>query len=323
MRSNKIKDMIRSVLPSTARKYARAAKAEEKRKVRRRVRKDLHSEDFDESKVDFRRDARLSNIVFGRRLGDKVNPLMRWCRAKTEGMDTDDALSYVRAILPASVIGDHAYSHWESVRKPRYWNGPGPQWSRQSFVDSNTFRLKRALAIAPDLHHVLNAEIKRRKMAGEPRRPLLGIHDVESFVNEVAWPVDYGAEYLFRIEWEVTLELIERIEKGGREAALPLCGDQCPCRTLLQSIEPCTFTPAAVVPSNVTIAVAPWSATVTVPDPLPFFVTISYSALRCMIGPKPTCSSKSCVPCSAALASGTMSCRLLNFFGSFSFGREN
>lgn len=214
MRSNKIKDMIRSVLPSTNRKGARRSKTAKKRYVRRGVRQDLHKEDFEESKADFNRDVQLYWVVWERRSADKLNHFMRWCKAKTKGMDTEEALGYVRGILPSSLIGDHAYGHWKTELRPRFvWHYVEPERQLQSFVDSTTFRLKRALAIAPDLHQALNAEIKRRKLEGEPRRLLRGVHDVEAFVRDIAGPPRY-------IEREVTLDLIERIEKGGREAAL-------------------------------------------------------------------------------------------------------
>lgn len=221
MRSNKIKDMIRSVLPATDRKGARRSKTAKKRHVRRRVRHDLYNEDFEESKADFRRDVRLFMVVRNRRGADKVNHFMRWCEAKTKGMDTEDALSYVRSILPSSLIGDHAYSHWEQHRKPRPWRFRfEPSQTLQSFVDSTTFRLKRALGVAPDLHHALNAEIKSRRLEGEPRRLLRGLHDVEAFVRDIAWPDKRGEDDLYYVERGVTLDLIGRIEKGGREAAL-------------------------------------------------------------------------------------------------------
>jgi hypothetical protein len=223
MKRDKIKDMIRSVLPSTARKGAREAKTARKRYVRRRVRLDLHAKDFDESNADFLRDVRLSHVVWMRRGADKLNSFLRWCEARTKGMDADEALGYVRAVLPSSVIGDHAYLHWEQRRKPRPYNygylRPNPNQSLQSFVDSMTFRLRRALAIAPDLHQALNAEIKERKVEGEPRRLLRGLHDVEAFVREVAWPDKRGADPYY-IERGVALDMNERVEKGGREAAL-------------------------------------------------------------------------------------------------------
>jgi hypothetical protein len=225
MRSNKVKDMIRSILPSKSRKGARADKALRKRGHRHGVRQDLVRPDVEESKIDVHRDAFLSDVVWDRRSADKLNHFMRWCKAKTKGMDTEEALDYVRGLLPSSLIGDHAYGHWEAVRKPRPWSSWTPRYPEreiQSFVDSTTFRLKRALGIAPDLHHALNAEIKRRKMEGEPRRPLRGVHDAEAFVRDIAWPLKRGEDDLFYVERRVTLDLVERIEKGGREAALPV-----------------------------------------------------------------------------------------------------
>ena len=231
MRKDKLKDMIRSILPSTSRRYARCAKAERKRHARRSVRIDLRSENLE---VDLRRDAYLSDIVGGRRGADKLNHFMRWCEAITEGMSTQQALDHVRAILPASLIGDHAYGHWESYRKRRRegarWLGYWERGSRriQSYVDSTTFRLRRAMAVDPNFHACLNAEIKRRKAAGEPRRLLAGVHDVATFVLAVARSIHAEAQYWrvgmpdpFGVERQTTLELLEKLErqKGGRKAA--------------------------------------------------------------------------------------------------------
>ena len=220
MRTNKTKDMIRSVLPSTARKGARHAKANRKRRVRRHVRQDLHREDF-EPKADLKLDARLSDVVWDRRGADKLNHFMRWCEAKTKGVDTDDALGYVRSILPSSLIGDHAYGHWKAHRmRHQFRFRYEPPQSLQSYIDSTTCRLKRALDVAPDLHHALNASIKREKVEGDPRRLLRGVHDVDAFVRDTAWPDKRGDDDLFYIERRVTRDLIDRVEKGGREAAL-------------------------------------------------------------------------------------------------------
>ena len=223
MRSNKTKDMIRSLLPSIYRQFARKAKSEQKRGLRRGLRQELRKEDFDDTKIDFGRDACVSDVVWHRRLGDKIRHFIRWCNARTEEMDTEDALSYVRSILPSSVIGDHAYGHWEDIRESRTYRRPWPEdrpQTRQSYIDSTTCRLKRALGIAPDLHQALNASIKRDTVESDPRRLLRGIHDVEAFVRAIAWPDKRGEDDLFSIERRVTRDLIARVEKGGREAAL-------------------------------------------------------------------------------------------------------
>lgn len=220
MRKDKLRDMIRSILPSMARRYARRAKAGRKRNIRRSVRNDLWNENFE---VDLHREAYLADVVRDRRGADKLNHFMRWCSAITEGMSTQEALDHVRAILPDSVIGDHAYGHWETFRKyrdkPRPWlvGWISPARREQSFLDSTTFRLRRALAVDPTLHARLNAEIKSRKVPEEPRRLLAGVHDVEAFVQAIT-------DCAFALERRLTLELIEQIErqKGGRKAAFLL-----------------------------------------------------------------------------------------------------
>jgi len=220
MRKDKLRDMIRSILPSMARRYARRAKAGRKRNARRSVRDDLRNENFE---TDLNREAYLSDVVRNRRGADKLNHFMRWCEAITEGMSTQEALDHVRAILPDSLIGDHAYGHWESFRKyrdePRPWLAGwiSPARREQSFLDSTTFRLRRALAVDPTLHARLNAEIKGHKVPEEPRRLLAGVHDVEAFVQAIA-------DCAFTLERRITLQLIEQIEKqkGGRKAAFLL-----------------------------------------------------------------------------------------------------
>jgi hypothetical protein len=190
--------MIRSVLPSTRRRYARQAKAMKNRAARRFVRFDLRAENF-------------------------------WCEAITEGMTTREALESIRAILPDSLIGDHAYGHWETHCRyrrdrqlPTYRERRGREV--QSFVDSTAFRLRRALVVDPTLHARINAEIKRRKLAGEARRLLAGVHEVEEFVRAIARYMRHDAPDPFAVERAITLELIEQIErqKGGRKAALLL-----------------------------------------------------------------------------------------------------
>ncbi|HEY3052538.1 MAG TPA: hypothetical protein VGK04_04030 [Thermoanaerobaculia bacterium] len=176
--------MIRSILPSKNREAARAAKALTNRGHRRSVRIDMHHEDSDETSRNLMRRASQSQNVMYRRWGDKLNHFMRWCEAITKGMTTEAALNYVCSILPSSLIGDHAYGHWETYRRHRDIRYPrrvdAASRRVQSFCDSTTFRLRRALTVAPNLHARLNETIKRRKQAGEPRRLLRGVHDVAS-----------------------------------------------------------------------------------------------------------------------------------------------
>jgi hypothetical protein len=85
---------------------------------------------------------------------------MRWCEAITDGMTKQEALDFVRAILPRDLIGDHGYGHWEDhVRYPRRSYLGFDELGRrrvQSVVDGMTFRLRRALALDPSMHGQLN-----------------------------------------------------------------------------------------------------------------------------------------------------------------------
>src|SRR5688500_19976832 len=121
IRPEKLQDMIRSILPCKNRETARKAKALETREVRRTVRNDLRHVDFEMTPVDLTRDADQWENVSDRRAGDKLNHFMRWCRAITKGMTAEEALAYVRRILPRNLIGDHAYFHWKAeIRRDHF-----------------------------------------------------------------------------------------------------------------------------------------------------------------------------------------------------------
>ncbi|MGZ4809016.1 MAG: hypothetical protein ACXV7D_06755, partial [Thermoanaerobaculia bacterium] len=119
------------------------------RSHRRAVSIDLRHEDFEETSQNLMRHAWHTQNVWSRRSNDKLNHFMRWCEAITEGMTMEEALGHIRSILPSSLIGDHAYGHWESYRKyrdrGRYVYNGWRKRSAQSFRDSTTFRLRRAL----------------------------------------------------------------------------------------------------------------------------------------------------------------------------------
>src|ERR1041385_9409359 len=104
MKKDKIKDMIRSILPSKARRAARIEKAKLNRRARRTVRADIKREDLSRAKL--LREPDFRAMVGNRRGADKLNHFMRWCDAITAGMSTEDALQHVRAILPDTLIGN-------------------------------------------------------------------------------------------------------------------------------------------------------------------------------------------------------------------------
>lgn len=71
----KITDVIRSVLPSTARRDARRTRQLIHRAARRKVNVALRAGDVD-AFVDIR--GPIEEMIWDRRAGDKVGPLVRW-----------------------------------------------------------------------------------------------------------------------------------------------------------------------------------------------------------------------------------------------------
>jgi hypothetical protein len=214
MNKDKVRTMIRSILPSTWCGAAQA-KALRKRAVRHGVRIDIRCENAEETPVDLCRDAYMRDIVRDRRGADKLEHFMRWCEALTKGMSHAEKLSTIKALLPNSLIGEHAYEHWKGYCDPR-WSGRQSyttyEQRLQSIRDSLRFRLHRALAEDPTLLGRLNAAIKKSKVDDEPRRMLFGVHDIDDYVIAVT-------SELYWDQQRITIQLIEAIE-GGREAAL-------------------------------------------------------------------------------------------------------
>lgn len=201
--AEKLRTMTRSILPSKARKRARKAKARAKRRDRRIVRQELtrHSDaDFaDATKFDLLRVTPLTWIVWERRGADKLNHFMRWCDSLTRGMPRAQKIDSVRAILPKNLIGDHAFGHWEwhckRQRRARMTYREIARRRQQSSHDRARHALRVALERDPCLLAELNAEIKRCKLEGEPRRMLHGIHDVDAFVRDITRCREFNMEY--------------------------------------------------------------------------------------------------------------------------------
>ncbi|MBV9497290.1 MAG: hypothetical protein JOZ54_23845 [Acidobacteria bacterium] len=223
-RPEKVRTMTRSILPSKNRESARTDKALRKRAVRRIVRTSLRIEDFELTRHDLLREADLSDVVRSRQVEDKLHHFMRWCRAITAGMDPDEALGYVRGLLPKNLIGDHAFVHWEiELQRHRDARSYVPRRERrrresQSAFDSWRFRLHRVLACEPHRLGELNAAIKASRPFDEERRLLLGIHDVDAFVATILSHAQYDAER------RCTRALIAN-KKGGREGRPFICSE--------------------------------------------------------------------------------------------------
>lgn len=118
----KNKEMIRSILPSTRRKNAKAEKKALNRRLRRNARQSLSQiydeDDWDESSFDFWNDGQEERywIVQDRRAADKISHFMRWAEQKASHMPDGQKMGYIRGILPGKgTIFEHACFHLEGL----------------------------------------------------------------------------------------------------------------------------------------------------------------------------------------------------------------
>ena len=135
---DKARDMARSVLPSTARKSARRARAQIHGRERARLRGELQKiyrlvePDGFEGDLAWRAGGDLEEMVGRRRQADKVAPLLTWAERLVErdpvlcGTTLGGREAYFRKLLPPGLIGNHAISHlsWVLDDDRRRWRWP-------------------------------------------------------------------------------------------------------------------------------------------------------------------------------------------------------
>ena len=209
----KIKDMGRSVLPSKGRKGARDDRRliHKRQRTRERVVMTEYrgAADPDSVTADPRGavEREISAMVWHRRFLDKVGPLTRWAAATIDAdpvlrtASVDDQVAYFTRLMPPTTIGRHAVSHIESALE---WRARRAHFNagRRTAPDygpriAETERLVRQI-LAAGLHGILNSHLRRlaasqtawdRVTGPVPYRMLLGSHDVEAFVADMArWP---------------------------------------------------------------------------------------------------------------------------------------
>jgi hypothetical protein len=209
--------MIRSILPSTARKGARHDLAAIKRKSRRTVRQDLHAVVVDpevwEERSGFN-DYPYEDIAYAvsdRRGADNVAALQRWAPSQVKGVRPEDALSKMRGLLPDSTVGRHALTHIDHLEAfyvpedhmpARVYDGKSGYGIYRAHLERTgvTYGERlRAILEQPGKHKALNRLLKpdlykiRREWGAtrykyvnvsypETGRPLYGYHDVGACV---------------------------------------------------------------------------------------------------------------------------------------------
>ncbi|MGB6454672.1 MAG: hypothetical protein WBH47_09300 [Streptosporangiaceae bacterium] len=211
----KTKDMIESVLPSTARKRAREQRRliHKRARARQRVALAAVRATYDDASIDFRDGRRRSELkwmVLDRQAADNVGALTRWAAAvvkadaRLRAAPLHVQVAHFAAILPSGVIGAHAVQHieWALTYLARR---PARDGRRGSWRDRPAER-QRILAealrqvIAWGGHGDFNDALRRvyggHGMQESPPaagRFLRGAHDIDAFSAEMAhlgWVLD-------------------------------------------------------------------------------------------------------------------------------------
>ncbi|RKG91747.1 hypothetical protein [Corallococcus terminator] len=213
----KVRQMARSLLPSTGRKEARESRASVHRAARHESRRELatwlRAGDLDADVPDCApwRGPEIRQVKCSRREGDKVNPFIRWATARTRELPREERLDHVRALLPPGIIGEHALEHLEQApafedplqaarrerRRQLYARKPGGDWMDRG----EQAQLLRALLLKPYGHATFNEFLRarydattardlrasrdRQRATLPPHRPLLGMDDVMPFLDSL------------------------------------------------------------------------------------------------------------------------------------------
>ena len=211
----KTKDMIESVLPSTARTMARDRRRLIHKRARARQRVALAEvrASYDDTSVDFRDGRRKSDLkwmVLDRRAADNVGALTRWAAAvvaadaRLRDAPLHMQVAHFAAMLPPDLIGRHAVQHIEWTLT---YLAQRPAWdARRDSLRNRPMGRQQALAaalsrvIAWGGHQDFNDALRRvyreqgtRESPPAKVRFLLGAHDVDAFSAEMAnldWVLD-------------------------------------------------------------------------------------------------------------------------------------
>lgn len=213
----KKRDMARSILPSTKRNGQ-----EDRRRVHKSARtheralmgfaedewRDGEADDLtppDFAGVERKRAHDTKDMVDMRRYKDKVGPFSRWAERVTKNIPQENRLSYLRSLVPDTLIGEHAVSHveWkdhfrdpaESANNHRHY--PSPKEREKAERDLFVEQVRACLSKCEE-HARLNRALKQshrfvyhyykgnvRLVGPKSARTLQGVHDVEAFVDAI------------------------------------------------------------------------------------------------------------------------------------------
>jgi hypothetical protein len=148
----KVREIARSILPSTGRRSARINAANVKRRNRRITRQSLrdwatyedpyefegHIFDYGDSAAAGKKYmcSDIKEVMWRRRDGDKFGAFFAWARATTAHMDDPvDRYNAVRRVLPDNLIGRHALGHLSGLDE--FDDGEDRWWYRHLWRSVN------------------------------------------------------------------------------------------------------------------------------------------------------------------------------------------
>lgn len=235
------RQMARSILPSQWRGAA-SAKARVRRKSRHRaravvaalVRDPYEWDDGDDLDDDATHETRM--WVRRRRGSDKLNHFERWATEVTRALPREDRVGWIKAVLPAGLIGEHAVTHlvrwdaFESDHEKRMDAAARSRWKRapRSFLDRGEHAaLLRRILITDDAHRRLNRALETvvqiadhqsplRRASGSAPRKLLGAFDVLPFLDAL----QLRANHPLKVAMDAFCRTFKATE-GRRRSSLP------------------------------------------------------------------------------------------------------
>jgi hypothetical protein len=206
----KIKDISRSVLPSTRRRSARDDRrmihGQQRARELAAVTACRRAADPDSVTPDVRGTYApdITHMVRDRRSRDKIGPLVRWARATIaadpvlRSASRAEQIAYFARLMPDTTIGRHAVQH---IEQDLEWHERRARFiaSRPSAPGPHVAEMERGLRqiLETGLHDAFNVGLRGIADTQEigpgaarmPRRLLLGSHDVEAFTAKMArWP---------------------------------------------------------------------------------------------------------------------------------------
>jgi hypothetical protein len=206
--AHKHRDIARSILPSRSPRPARQALAAATRHNRRAVRADLRTlrtEHFDDTALDVTRtaDREINLLRRYRRQADKLNHFERWAVRATRDLPIEDRLGWLRSVLPAGLIGDHAISHLQHLPEIQphaeiryHWRFHDPDlWKAHQRARRRRLAADLRLALErPGGHRAINLSL--RSVEDETHR-LHDVHGIDALVDVLVPdpdtpPVRYG-----------------------------------------------------------------------------------------------------------------------------------